>query len=170
MTKFLIFSAVIVLSTSALLNSIEDVVLMAKNDMSKYLKATRNCEVSHSSIKKKEESLTKGSRTIRQKAENIYNFVKKNIKYERYANSKYGAVKTLLKGQGNCCDQAHLLVALLRSAQIPARYVHGKGHVWAEGYVDNKWAHLDPTNQKHGFDKPYSHKNDKTTKHDTLPF
>ena len=42
MTKFLIFSVVIVLSTSALLNSIEDVVLMAKNDMSKYLKATRN--------------------------------------------------------------------------------------------------------------------------------
>ena len=111
MTKFLIFSVVIVLSTSALLNSIEDVVLMAKNDMSKYLKATRNCEVSHSSIKKKEESLTKGSRTIRQKAENIYNFVKKNIKYERYANSKYDAVKTLLKDKeivvssiSSCCS------------------------------------------------------------------
>ena len=45
---------------------------------------------------------------------------------------------------GNCVDQSHLAVALLRAANIPARY-HAKdvgnptGHCWHEAYFNNGW-------------------------------
>ena len=58
-------------------------------------------------------------------AKKIYYYVRNNIAYEDYSNTKRGAYKTMKDGRGNCCDQAHLLVALLRTAGIPTYYVHG---------------------------------------------
>jgi len=83
----------------------------------------------------------------------IFNWVKDNISYSFYYNTKYGAAGTLKHMTGNCCDTANILVALARDAGITARYVHGTckfssgtyGHVWAQLNINGKWTTADAT-------------------------
>lgn len=64
-----------------------------------------------------------------------------------------GAVDTYLLGQGVCRDYAHLVVALLRGRNIPARLaaVYAPGlspmdfHAVAEAFVDGQWRVVDGT-------------------------
>jgi transglutaminase-like putative cysteine protease len=64
-----------------------------------------------------------------------------------------GAVDTLLAGRGVCRDYAHLVVALLRAVNVPARLVavYAPGchpmdfHAVAEAFVDGHWRVVDPT-------------------------
>ncbi len=64
-----------------------------------------------------------------------------------------GAVDTLLAGAGVCRDYAHLVVALLRAVNVPARVVsvYAPGlspmdfHAVAEAYVDGQWRVVDGT-------------------------
>ncbi|UZN05319.1 transglutaminase-like domain-containing protein [Cellulomonas sp. S1-8] len=64
-----------------------------------------------------------------------------------------GAVRTLLARQGVCRDYAHLVVALLRALDVPARVaaVYAPGldpmdfHAVAEAYVDGHWRVVDAT-------------------------
>ena len=94
----------------------------------------------------------KGS-TAYDTAVNLFNWVRDNIGYSFYYNTKYGAAGTLAHMTGNCCDTANLLVALARDDGITSRYVHGYcdfssgwyGHVWAQLYVNGKWYTADAT-------------------------
>lgn len=64
-----------------------------------------------------------------------------------------GAVETMLKRQGVCRDYAHLVIALLRAQDVPARLVsvYAPGlhpmdfHAVAEAYVDGEWHVVDAT-------------------------
>jgi transglutaminase-like putative cysteine protease len=64
-----------------------------------------------------------------------------------------GAVDTLLAGAGVCRDYAHLVVALLRAVNVPARLVavYAPGcqpmdfHAVAEAFVDGRWRVVDAT-------------------------
>jgi transglutaminase-like putative cysteine protease len=64
-----------------------------------------------------------------------------------------GAVRTLLARQGVCRDYAHLVVALLRALDVPARLVavYAPGldpmdfHAVAEAWVDGAWHVVDAT-------------------------
>ena len=64
-----------------------------------------------------------------------------------------GAVDTLLAGNGVCRDYAHLVVALLRAVNVPARLVsvYAPGlspmdfHAVAEAFVDGQWRVVDAT-------------------------
>ncbi|AEG00906.1 RHS repeat-associated core domain-containing protein [Methylomonas methanica] len=56
----------------------------------------------------------------------IYEYVKNHIEFQPYLGSLKGAAATLVSGSGNATDQASLLIALLRTAKIPARYVQGE--------------------------------------------
>lgn len=64
-----------------------------------------------------------------------------------------GAVDTLLAGEGVCRDFAHLVVALLRAVNVPARLVsvYAPGlypmdfHAVAEAFVDGQWRVVDGT-------------------------
>jgi transglutaminase-like putative cysteine protease len=64
-----------------------------------------------------------------------------------------GAVRTLLARQGVCRDYAHLVVALLRALDVPARLVsvYAPGlqpmdfHAVAEAYLDGQWYVVDAT-------------------------
>ena len=64
-----------------------------------------------------------------------------------------GAVETLLAGAGVCRDFAHLVVALLRAVNVPARVVsvYAPGlypmdfHAVAEALVDGQWRVVDAT-------------------------
>lgn len=64
-----------------------------------------------------------------------------------------GAADTLLAGRGVCRDYAHLVVALLRAVNVPARLVavYAPGlspmdfHAVAEAFVDGAWRVVDAT-------------------------
>jgi hypothetical protein len=113
--------------------------------------------INTSSVSALAKSLSAGCTTNLQKATKIYNWVRDNINYAFYYNTKYGANGTLQKRLGNCCDIANLLVALARDAGIQARYEHGSckftsgnwyGHVWAQVYVNGKWVNADATSSR----------------------
>lgn len=63
------------------------------------------------------------------------------------------AVTTLATGQGVCRDYAHLVIALLRAMDVPARYTacYAPGlrpmdfHAVAEAYLDGAWYVIDAT-------------------------
>ena len=143
------------ITTSTTNSGIND--LNTKNDTSAYLSATTNCEVNNAAIQSLAKTLTAGLNNDLDKAMTIYNYVRDEISYSYYANTKYGALGTLNKGYGNCVDQASLVIALFRAAGLQARYVHGKncvfrsglvtGHVWAQVLVDGVWYAADCTSR-----------------------
>ena len=63
------------------------------------------------------------------------------------------AVTTLMTGQGVCRDYAHVVIALLRAMDVPARYAacYAPGlqpmdfHAVAEAYLDGAWHVIDAT-------------------------
>lgn len=69
------------------------------------------------------------------------------------------AAEALALGKGVCQDHAHALIAVARSAEVPARYVTGylvtgegvsgeAAHAWAEVWVDRLgWVGFDPANR-----------------------
>ena len=126
-------------------------------DLSQYLKSTKNCQVNNAAIKKVVDSLIKGKTTATAKAKAIFNYVRDTISYSFYYDTKYGAAGTLTSKTGNCVDHSHLLVAMFRTAGLPARYVHGKctftsgstyGHVWTQVLIDGKWTVADATSSR----------------------
>lgn len=56
----------------------------------------------------------------------LYEFVRNNINYQPYAGSRKGAIGALKEFSGNDYDTSSLLISLLRSQNIPARYAKGK--------------------------------------------
>ena len=114
---------------------------------------TQFCEVGHQAFKDLINTRFNVPGDLVSTAKNIYHFVRNEIKYEDYSNTKKGAFRTLQEGEGNCCDQAHLLVALLRTAGIPTYYAHGTNHWWAVPCIDKQY-HCDPTNRNHQFGNP----------------
>ena len=63
----------------------------------------------------------------------IYEYVKDNVETEWYRGCMKGAEETLSQKSGNDCDQATLLVALLRASGFPSRYVRGTIEFFAGG-------------------------------------
>ncbi|MEW6418769.1 MAG: transglutaminase-like domain-containing protein [Nitrospirota bacterium] len=55
----------------------------------------------------------------------LYEYVRNHFTYEPYYGSLKGSQQTLLEMAGNDIDQASVLIALLRSANVPARYACG---------------------------------------------
>ena len=129
-------------------------------DLQQYLAATANCQVNDSNIKALAASITSGKTSTYDKAAAIFNWVRDNLSYSFYYNTKYGAVGALNAKTGNCVDTAHLVVALERAAGIPARYEHlyaqfssgsWYGHVIAQVWVDGKWYNADASSNSNTF-------------------
>ena len=125
-------------------------------NIDKYLQATANCQVDDPTIVALAQKLTAGLSTPTQKASAILDYVIDNIAYAGYYDTTRGAKKTLTDKRGNCCDQAHLVIALFRAADLPARYVHGTctfssgpiGHVWAQVLIGDTWVVADPVSSR----------------------
>jgi len=122
------------------------------DSLSKYLISTKNAPANSKYIKELAKQITKGHNTTLSKAEAIFDWVKNNIKYSGYGNTKYGGEKTIKQKRGNCVDTSHALVSLLRASNISARYVNGRceftkgdlakitvAHVWVQVLVGNQW-------------------------------
>ena len=128
-------------------------------NLAAYLKSSTNCQVNNAKIKSVVNSLTSGLTTDLAKAKAIYNYVRDSISYTFYYDTKYGAVGTLNAKNGNCVDQAHLLIAMYRTAGLAARYVHGTctfssgtyGHVWTQVLIGDTWIVADPTSVRNSF-------------------
>jgi uncharacterized protein YpmS len=129
-------------------------------ELQKYLAATLNCQVNDPKIKALAASITNGKTSAYDKSVAIFNWVRDNISYSFYPNTRRGALRTLNDRTGNCVDQAHLLIALSRAAGIPAKYMHGRctftsgntyGHVWAEVWVNGRWYSVDTTSSRNRF-------------------
>lgn len=95
------------------------------------------------------------------KAKALFEYVQLNIKYDYYFDTDKCAVKTLSEKEGNGADQAHLLIAMFRTAGLKARYVHGYctlytnqktfGHVWTQVLIDGTWICADSTDLSNKF-------------------
>jgi hypothetical protein len=108
-------------------------------------------------------SITNRSTSDYSKAIRIYQWVSKNIKYDRSKymrilnndyTDKYGADVALSTGTGVCYDYASLVVELSKSIGLEAKLVKGNYklsngtviyHAWNEVYISesNKWIKLD---------------------------
>jgi len=158
--------------SSAKTTVLNDKNTLSESELQKYLKSTKNCQVTNSEIQKLAASITKGCYSDLEKATAIYNWMQKNIDYSFYYDTKYGAVKTSQIGYGNCVDQAHLSIALYRASGLAARYVHGTctfssgnvyGHVWVQVLIDDTWTVSDTTSSKNSLGvvnnwNPYTYK------------
>lgn len=93
--------------------------------------------------------------TKRQTAENIYNWVTKNIRDSGYVSQDKGARFALETRKGDCTEFMYLTIALARAAGIHSRgiggYVYKQStvaksadyHNWAELFFDGKWQIVD---------------------------
>ena len=133
----------------------------AVSNLGAYHKASKNCQVNNAKIKSLVKSLTDGLTNDIDKAKALFNYVRDNIWYDYYYDSHRGAVGTLNYGRANCADQAHLLIALYRTAGFNARYVHGTckfsdgwyGHVWTQVLIGDTWIVGDPISYKNSLGK-----------------
>jgi len=137
---------------------------LSTSELGKYLQATTNCQVNHATIQSLAATLTRGLTTDLEKATAIFNYVKSNIAYSFYYDSLKGgngAVGALNRKWGNCVDQTHLLIALLRATGIHARYVHADctfssgrvGHVFAQVLIGDTWVVADTTHSANSLGK-----------------
>ncbi|MEW6740268.1 MAG: transglutaminase-like domain-containing protein [Nitrospirota bacterium] len=136
-----------------------------------YLKPTGMVQSNDPEIISLSKKLTAGATTEYEAVTAILNYVIDNVKYT-YNPPQYDALYTLKTRSGNCQNFAHLSMALLRAAGIPARIVGGislkqswkipvgnnnflvqsmgqGGHAWMEIYFpDLGWLSYDPQQSK----------------------
>lgn len=131
-----------------------------------YISPTKVCDIENVDLKMRSEILTKNTNTLEEKAINIFNFVREQVKYGfDYPYTK--ASETLKKGYGNCFNKSNLQIALLRSCGIYAGYrvylikkevflpivpkdIYEKisqptVHVSCAVYIEKKWVESDST-------------------------
>ncbi len=135
--------------------------------MEKFLEETQYCDISHPTIKKHVKSIIDPSRSDKENAVEIFNFVRDNVAYALdFYNKK--ASDTLKSLSGMCTNKSNLLIAMLRTAGIPAGYgilkVNAKeyfgpimlpifkklvssesSHVYTVAFISNKWIKCDPS-------------------------
>jgi transglutaminase-like putative cysteine protease len=101
----------------------------------KYLQPSELCDFDHSfEIRAKAKELTKDCRTRKQKFQRLFDYVK--VLPYGLEDWDIAASETLAKGWGMCSGKSNLLVALLRSLGIPARYriyrIRAEVNLWIE--------------------------------------
>jgi transglutaminase-like putative cysteine protease len=89
----------------------------------------------------------------------VCGFIHGNFQYARHVTLATSPIDDVLeRGKGVCQDFTHLMIALLRSFLVPARYISGyihrpnkesQSHAWCEVWLpDLGWCGLDPTNNR----------------------
>lgn len=91
----------------------------------KYTSALPYTEVNDSNIKSIADEILESSTNVVEIAENAYLKVVDLLDYQLVEGAAKGALQALLDGNGDCSEYSSLLVAILRSAGIPARKVLG---------------------------------------------
>jgi len=87
----------------------------------------------------------------------VGDYIHAHFEYAKYVTDSSSPIDDVLtQGKGVCQDFAHLMIAVLRSFDVPARYVSGyihrpnkesQSHAWCEVWLpDLGWVSYDPTN------------------------
>jgi transglutaminase-like putative cysteine protease len=108
---------------------------MKTSNWEEYLQPSELCDFDRSpKVRAKAKELTEGCRPARQKFQRLFRFVKE-LPYG-LEDWDVTASETLAKGWGMCSGKSNLLVALLRSLGIPARYrvyrIRAEVNLWLE--------------------------------------
>jgi Transglutaminase-like superfamily len=131
------------------------------NDLDRYLVNDKKYDLDSESLTKLVDDVTRGKTTYYARARAIYEHLTKVITYDR-SSGWNNATTVLARGTGSCSEYTFALVAMLRRARIPARYVGAiseRGdeasfddvfHRWAEAYMPGYgWVPVD-ANAGHG--------------------
>jgi transglutaminase-like putative cysteine protease len=89
----------------------------------------------------------------------VAQYISSHFEYARHVTLASSPIDDVLeRGKGVCQDFTHLMIALLRSFELPARYVSGyihrpnkesQSHAWCEVWLpDLGWYGIDPTNNR----------------------
>ncbi|SEM91036.1 transglutaminase domain-containing protein [Lihuaxuella thermophila] len=116
---------------------------------------SRGVESNHPAIRELARKITAGKTTDKEKAKAVYRYVAQNMEYdmEKFRRNTFAwddsALKAMRTKKGVCQDFAFLSIALLRSMEIPARFVEGEAggqrHAWVEARIGGDWLIMDPT-------------------------
>ena len=144
-------------NSSQFKKGLNEIANLTASELNSYLSSS-GYDSLNSAIKTLANKLVSGKSSTWDKAVAIFNYVRDDISYSFYSNSNKGAATTLSSKSANCCDQANLVVALCRAANIPARFSHAQGctfssglvtgHVWAQIYVNGVWYSADATSTR----------------------
>lgn len=113
-----------------------------------YISASYGVNPNDKQIKSLASQITKNSKTDFAKANAIYSWVQRNIKYQVGLN--HTAKDTLNYRKGNCVGNSRLTSSLMRSVGIPTRYERKvirtdsgqfSAHVWNQVYIKHKGAY-----------------------------
>jgi transglutaminase-like putative cysteine protease len=125
-----------------------------------YLNPEPFIESNEQSIRLLADQLVGGKESICQQMRAIYDYVAGEMTYAGYNPGDIGALEASKRMSGDCSEFSDLLVALSRSAGIPARNVEGVTccstaadydeakikHSWVEVYLPSTgWTPMDPT-------------------------
>ncbi|GAE89611.1 transglutaminase-like domain-containing protein [Acetivibrio straminisolvens] len=133
-------------------------------EVNRFTVPTLHVESNNEDIIALAQELTKDAKTDREKAENIYNWVVNNIRYDydkylRQINKNfdniYGALNTLETKKGVCYDYSALVAALGRASGLQVKMIKGNFigtygnelHAWNEIYIseEKRWINVDST-------------------------
>lgn len=120
-------------------------------ERSRQMGRTSISETEYNEIATFTQSLVKGLKTEKEKFNSIYDWIRKNIKYELADNRPYEVFKNK---QAVCQGYADLLKVMCHTQHISAFVTNGflnmgrvwGGHAWNYVRVDGKWIVADPTN------------------------
>ena len=97
------------------------------------------------SVWQKALEITNPKKSEYQNAKAIFKWQDSHCDWVNYRDTHRGASGCLKQGGGNCCDNAHLFIAMCRSIGIKARYIHNTclSHVYSDIYLNGKWIIVD---------------------------
>lgn len=146
--------ATIIINIDAQLSMQKQITEGTLKDENEFLHEEKYIEISTGELKDLAAQLA--SNTPKETAKNIFSWVSRNIAKTEYSRQPKGAVYALRKRKGDCTEFMHLLIALCRLNNIPARSVNGyvttkNSHVsandlhdWAQVYFGKSWHLADP--------------------------
>ncbi|QJD82347.1 transglutaminase-like domain-containing protein [Cohnella herbarum] len=139
-------------------NLAEKIRLAVTNAPDVFLNSVQNIDwLTADKASDKAKELTKGAATDEEKAKAIYDYIVKNVSYDkalaRTVTSDYvpDIDGTLTSGKAICYGYATLYASMLRSVGIPAKLAMGttkwvdEYHAWNEVYLNGKWVVVDTT-------------------------
>jgi len=130
--------------------------------MDKYLRESHYVKITPE-IAQKALEITAGSRDSFEAAARLTGWVHNYVRYDlKYGDVVLDSAWVFENKAGVCDEYSNLLIAMLRSAGIPARYASGivyggidakswQSHAWVEAYISGEWAPFDPTYGEMGY-------------------
>ena len=138
-------------SYSAEMSGTSEVLVSSEMDNIRYLRQSRYCESDMLAPTARSQFRGLAGREL---VAAVREWVANEIRYVSGSSSSTdGALRTLISRKGVCRDFAHLVIALLRSLDVPARMVstYAPGltpmdfHAVAEAFVEGAWHVIDAT-------------------------